>query len=241
MNKRIVLIDLTKLHGGKCCVAGVCPEEGNQLYRLSSPYVSQEFVNQQGWTVGTELIGTFVRENHKGSAHVEDSRWCACATGRVLSGGELERILRGSCVNSLRDGLGITGKGTPVCDFRPHGRSIVSVSPEFIGLEIVPPYAVGGKPSIRVAFTASGMTLRYIPVTDVRLYHLDGSINYDAVRCFQMHINEFRAGRECLYVRIGITRPFDPKNSNNLQYWTQIDGLHFFSCDTGMYALHQAA
>ena len=38
-----------------------------------------------------------------------------------------------------------------------------------------------------------------------------------------------------MFVRVGVTRPFDPTEAGNLQYWLQIDGLHFFSKITRKY------
>lgn len=235
MKKTIVLVDITKLHGGKCCVAGVCREEGGRLYRLSSPYVTREFVNEHGWKVGTELSGVFEKEVNAGKIHCEDSFWNAAETGNVCVGGDLKTIFEGSCVESLRNDLGIVGKGTPVNEFVPHGRSIVTVVPQYISRQICSPFNPGGKPSIKLAFTAGGMNLKYIPITDVRFYHDDGSIDENAVAVAQGHIRAFGRDEEELFVRVGITRAYDPKQQNDLKYWTQIDGLHFFKKNTNEY------
>lgn len=231
---KIVLTEITKLHAGKCCVAGICREDG-RLYRLSSPYVMHEAVLANKWRVGTELNGTFVFEHPNETVHCEDSNWTASRTGRIAEGETLRSLFVASNVSSLTESLGIVGRGTPVENFRPQGRSIVTIQPSCISVAKKEPYKEGGKPSIRAEFCCSGFWMRLVPITDIRFFYPDGTINDDAVIVAQRHIDAVRAGEEEVFVRVGVTRPFDPAETGNLRYWVQIDGLHFFSKATGKY------
>ena len=77
--------------------------------------------------------------------------------------------------------------------------------------------------------------MRFVPITDIRFFNLDGTINDVAVAIAQRHVESVRTGEEEVFVRVGVTRPFDPADAGNLSYWVQIDGLHFFSKTTGTY------
>ena len=231
---KIVLTEITKLHGGKCCIAGICREE-RRLYRLSDPYVTLEFVLANKWRVGTELDGTFILEHPSDPVHCEDSKWSATRTGRIAEGDTLRSLFSDSTVTSLTESLGIVGRGTPVDSFRPQGRSIVTLQPSSLSIARKEPYKEGGKPSIRAEFCCSGSLMKFVPITDIRFFNADGTINDEAVVVAQGHIDAVQAGKEEVFVRVGVTRPFDPTEAGNLQYWLQIDGLHFFSKITRKY------
>lgn len=231
---KIVLTEITKLHGGKCCVAGICREDG-KLYRLSDPYATHAYVLVKRWRVGTELDGEFLLTHPTEPVHCEDSRWSASRTGRIADGDTLKNLFVVSTVSSLPDSLGITARGTPVADFSPKGRSIVTIQPSYISIERKEPYKEGGKPSVRAVFCCCGSWMRFVPITDIRFFNLDGTINDAAVAIAQRHVESVRAGEEEVFVRVGVTRPFDPAEAGNLSYWVQIDGLHFFSKTTGKY------
>lgn len=219
-------------------MAGVCLEDG-KLFRLSDPYETHEAVLRNRWKVGTELEGSFVRYNMNDPIHCEDSQWHANRTGRIAEGETLKSALESALVVSLPDGLGITGRGTPVASFQSRGRSIVTIKPESIDISLQEPRAVGGNKSVRADFVCNGYRLRFVPITDIRFFDADGCVNESAVEVAVHHLEEFRAGNEDLYVRVGVTRPFDPQHGTplegNLRYWTQIDGLHFFSRSSGRY------
>lgn len=231
---KIVLTEITKLHGGKCCIAGICREDG-RLYRLSDPYATHASVLCNKWRVGTELSGTFILEHPTEPVHCEDSKWVASRTGRIAEGDTLRSLFASSTVSSLSESLGIVGRGTPVKNFRPQGRSIVTIQPSFLSIARKEPYREGGKPSVRAEFCCSGTWMKIVPITDIRFFHSDGTINDAAVAVAQRHIEAVRNGEEEVFVRVGVTRPFDPAESGNLRYWVQIDGVHFFSKVTGKY------
>lgn len=231
---KIVLTEITKLHGGKCCVAGICREDG-RLYRLSDPYATHASVLANKWRVGTELDGMFILEHPSEPVHCEDSKWCASRTRRIAEGDTLRSLFACSTVSSLRESLGVIGRGTPVKDFKPQGRSIVTICPSSLSIVRKEPYKEGGKPSVRAEFCCSGEWMRNVPITDIRFFNPDGTINDAAVAVVQRHIEAVRSGEEEVFVRVGVTRPFDPSESGNLSYWVQIDGVHFFSKSTGKY------
>ena len=231
---KIVLTEITKLHGGKCCVAGICREDG-KLYRLSDPYATHAYVLANKWFVGTELDGEFVFTHPADPVHCEDSRWRASRTGRIAVGDTLKNLFVISTVTSLPESLGIVARGTPVANFSPKGRSIVTIQPSYISVERKEPYKEGGKPSVRADFCCCESWMRFVPITDIRFFHPDGTINDVAVTAVQRHIESVCAGESELFVRVGVTRPFDPAEAGNLSYWLQIDGLHFFSKTTGRY------
>lgn len=231
---KIILTEITKLHGGKCCVAGICREDG-KLYRLSNPYATHALVLADKWRIGTELEGTFVFEHPTETVHCEDSKWTAARTHRIAEGDTLKSLFASSAVLSLVDALGISGRGTPVKNFRPQGRSIVTIQPSSLAIERREPYKEGGTPSVRAEFCCSGLRMSFVPVTDIRFFDPNGEINENAVAVAQHHIDAVRAGEEEVFVRIGVTRPFDPSGADDLKYWVQIDGLHFFSKNTGKY------
>lgn len=231
---KIVLTEITKLHGGKCCVAGVCREDG-KLYRLSDPYVTHESVLINKWRIGSELEGSFVLEHPGELVHCEDSRWSARRTGRIAEGGTLKELFECSTVQSLQESLGIVGRGTPVENFHPQGRSIVTIRPERISIARKEPYKDGGKPSVRAEFCCNGVRMWFVPITDIRFFRTDGTINDEAVAVAQKHVEAVSVGQEDVFVRVGVTRPFDPDAHGNLRYWVQIDGLHFFLKNTGKY------
>lgn len=231
---KIVLTEITKLHGGKCCVAGIC-RENRRLYRLSDPSVTHESVLVNKWRVGTELDGNFILEHPSDPVHCEDSMWSAKRTGRIAEGDTLRSLFLDSMVTSLSESLGIVGRGTPVDSFRPQGRSIVTIRPSALSIARVEPYKEGGKPSVRAEFCCSGSPMKFVPITDMRFFNPDGTINDEAVVVVQRHVNAVKIGEEEVFARVGVTRPFDPAGAGNLQYWVQVDGLHFFSKVTKKY------
>jgi len=211
---KIVLTEITKLHGGRCCVAGICREDG-KLYRLSDPCVTHQSVLSNKWRVGSELEGTFILEHPTEPVHCEDSRWAAARTGRIAEGDTLRSLFVSSTVLSLQESLGIVGRGTPVENFHPQGRSIVTIQPSFLSIARKEPYREGGKPSVRAEFCCEGSWMRLVPITDIRFFCHDGTINDEAVAVSQRHVDAVRAGEEEVFVRIGVTRPFDPEESGN--------------------------
>lgn len=229
---RVVLTEITRLHGGYCCIAGICHEDG-LLYRLSNPSVMRTQVISNKWRVGTELEGTFVRQGQD-RVHIEDSRWQASQTGMVAESYHLKFLFEHSVKQSLESSLGITGRGTPVSDIRPQGCSIVTVRPISFDIRIRetrPEW--NNQPSIRATFKLdnqlSCVDTSNIPVNDIRFFKADGGIDSDAVRCAQRHVESYRRGDEELFIRVGLTRPYAVPGSGEVpKYWLQVDGLHFF-------------
>ena len=235
----IVLTEITKLKKGKCCVAGVCREEGNRLYRLSDPYATHASVIDDKWRVGTELTGVFSYENPNEPIHCEDAHWNAYRTRRIAEGNTLREIFESSCVASLRDGLGVTRRGTPVEELRQNakGRSIVTIRPNSISLYVKEPSREGLNPSVRVDFSVGTVfveSMASVPVTDIRFFLPDGAIDLSSVEVARNHVGAFLTGEEILYLRVGVGRPFDPDGSGE-KYWVQVDGLHFFKKSDGKY------
>ena len=237
MRKTIVLTDITRMHGGKCCIAGSCQEEENRLYRLSSPYVSYNYVIRNNWHVGSELVGRFDREATGESVHVEDSNWSAIKTNSRLGDAVLRSIFAASCVDSLYNGLGITGRGTPMEEFAPKGRSIVTVRPEALSVSIKEPYGGIGRRSVRVSMNVGGQIYNNLPVTDIRVFTSGVEVDANAVDVVRRHISLCQMGVEEVFLRVGVTRPFAPSPVDRLKYWTQVDGFHFFNKESGQYTV----
>ena len=47
--------------------------------------------------------------------------------------------------------------------------------------------------------------MRNVPITDIRFFNPDGTINDAAVAVVQRHIEAVRSGEEEVFVRVGVT------------------------------------
>lgn len=247
--QRLVIIDVTRMNHGKCCIAGVCRQEGYRLYRLNRPSISQSYTLEQGIEPGAEFVGSFLGGRDVQPPHIEDCQWSLSNREGFAADADFKNCLESALVSNLREGLGIKGKGTPVENFHSVGRSIVTVRPSSVNqLRIFDPYSEGeGKnQNVKLHFSIIPTdqewslnrceSYEFIMVNDFRFFNLDGSINKlvyaNALTCLE----NWRNNTLDLYLRVGLTRAFKKKGEVEVeQYWLQVDGLHFFRKDTGAY------
>ena len=230
--KKLMIVDVTRMDHNNCCIAGVCREEGDKLYRLNSPHITQTEARCGGFEIGRVFMGEFTRMPHASSPHVEDCNWRIISTGELGVDADMKSYLQNSCVSDLEIGLGVTKKGTDTVNYVARGRSITTIKPTFASLWIDEPFSAEENPKLKMHLAVGGCSFRYITVNDFRFYINDGTIDAGMVAKAQMCLTKWRNGELDLYVRTGLTRSYQGK------YWLQVDGLHFFRRDTGEYC-HQ--
>ena len=231
--KNLMIVDVTRMDHGNCCIAGVCREEGDKLYRLCLPYITQAEARKLAMEPGRVFVGVFERAPTATSPHVEDCNWFIDAASGLAMDATLKSYLEQSCVSDLDAGLGIWEKGTDVAGYAGKGRSIVTLVPKrLMSLEVMSfksGNTDGEKPKLKAGFLVPGQYFRHISVNDFRFYNLDGTINSEMVERAQACLDKWREGALDLYLRVGLTRSWKDK------YWLQVDGLHFFNKPTGAY------
>ena len=227
--KKLMIVDVTRMDHNNCCIAGVCREEDDKLYRLNSPHISQAVARHVCFETGRVFAGEFTRMPHAPSPHVEDCNWRIISTGELGVDADMKSYLQSSCVSDLEVGLGVTQKGTDVVDYVDRGRSITTIKPLSATLWIDEPFSAEERPKLKMHLSDGGHDFRYITVNDLRFYNNDGTIDSGRVARAQMCLAKWRRGELDLYVRTGLTRSYKGK------YWLQVDGLHFFRHNTGEY------
>lgn len=236
MKKTLMITDVTRMGHGNCCIAGICPEEGNRLYRLSAPrYISQAEARNCKIRPGVVFVGTFNRDLAASEPHVEDCCWHIEENRGLGNLNVLRHYLENSCVSDLDSGLGVFEKGTNVSGYVGRGRSIVSVVPEYASLSVRSPFDGGDKETLKMDMWVDGRPFEFLMVNDFRFYNEDGTINMARVNLAQEFLRRWHQGEIDLIVRVGLTRPWKDK------FWLQIDGLHFFKHGTGEYCDLSAA
>ena len=227
--KKLMITDVTRMDHGNCCIAGICHEEGNRLYRLCSPYITQDEARSIPIAVGSVFSGDFTRQNVVSGPHREDCNWNLSYYHGIGTAGELENYFYHSSVVSLEEGLNISEKGTDVTGYAGRGRSIVTIRPETASLHLMSPFAPGERQKLKMHFSLAGIFMQYLPVNDFRFYDVNGAVDTDVVKRAKRCLALWQNGECDFYLRVGLTRPWQGK------YWLQVDGLHFFKCATGEY------
>ena len=242
--QKLTIIDVTRMDHGNCCIAGICQQEGNRLYRLNTPCTSQSFTREQGIEPGVMFSGSFLAVSNVRPPHIEDCQWHLTQREGFSADADFKKCLESALVDNLKEGLGIERRGTPVENFTSVGRSIVTVKPRFCGMRIG---QWDGKPKLKMDFGIGDNSrflgsprflYQFCPVNDFRFYNLDNSINGQVVAKAQACLEKWNDGNGMLdlYLRVGLTRPFKKDDEGEvLKYWLQVDGLHFFRKDTGTY------
>lgn len=247
--QRLVIIDVTRMGHGNCCIAGVCRQEDYKLYRLNTPCTSQSYTRENGIEPGAVFVGSFFVKRDVQPPHIEDCQWSLSNREGFATDADFKKCLESGLVSNLREGLGIKGEGTPVENFRSVGRSIVTVRPQSVNrLRIFDPYSEGEgkKQNVKLDFSIIPSdqewslnrceSYEFIMVNDFRFYNLDGSINKIVYENAQTCLKNWRNNTLDLYLRVGLTRAFKKKGEGEVErYWLQVDGLHFFRKDTGAY------
>lgn len=227
--KKIMIVDVTRMDHNNCCIAGVCREEGDKLYRLNSPHITQAEARCGCFETGRVFTGEFTRMPYASAPHVEDCNWRIVSTGGLGVDADMKAYLQNSCMSDLDVGLGVTKKGTDTVDYVARGRSITTIKPISASLWIDKPFSAEERSKLKMHLLVGGHDFRYITVNDFRFYNNDGTIDSEMVARAQMCLARWRSGGLDLYVRTGLTRSYQGK------YWLQVDGLHFFKRDTGEY------
>ena len=144
--------------------------------------------------------------------------------------GELKKIFENSCYPDINSALGVTSKETEAIGFIGVGRSIATVKPSVAKLWYGCDDKAGRK-KVKMIIRINEWESKWLTVNDYRLYNADesASVIESAIDHVKARLLQWQMGFLELYVRIGLTRPYEGK------VWLQIDGLHFFRRDDGMY------
>ena len=227
--KKLMIVDVTRMDHNNCCIAGVCREEGDKLYRLNSPHITQAEARRGCYEPGRAFIGQFVRKPCAVAPHVEDCNWLVISAGELGVDTDMKSYLQNSCMSDLEVGLGVTSKGTDIANYIARGRSIATIIPESTRLWIDNPFSAGERSKLKMHLSVGGRDFRYITVNDFRFYNTDGTIDTEMVERAQLCLTGWKNGSLELYARVGLTRPYKGN------YWLQVDGLHFFKRNTSEY------
>lgn len=230
--KKLMIIDVTRMDHSNCCIAGVCRDEGDKLYRLNSPHITQAEARRGCFMSGRVFLGQFIRKPCAVAPHVEDCVWRIVSDGGLGGDSDMKAYFQNSCMLDLEVGLGVTNKGTDIANYVARGRSIATIMPESASLWIDNPFSAGEMSKLKMHLSVGGQDFKYITVNDFRFYNADGTIDNEMVERAQLCLMGWKNGSLELYVRVGLTRPYQGK------YWLQVDGLHFLKRDTGEYC-HQ--
>lgn len=223
MKRQIIITDLTRFGDGNpnVCTAGIDCSTGECIRPM--PYLSMADCKRLGILPGGILSGDFEFKQHRSGLHQEDATRTNLKFLGACTSEAFKEVLEGSCFESLEKGFGISlpdgDRGIP--HDHPGKRSIVTIKAEPVSIRIVEGY--GGK--IKLNFTElSGRRYQNFPITDLGFYGFAQQHRYDGKLD---ELNDWIAGQEEVFLRIGLSRQFAPPGQK-LACWMQANGIYTF-------------
>jgi hypothetical protein len=225
MNRIIIVTDLTRFHNPKIvCTAGIDEDSGECIRPM--PYLALAECKRLNVLPGAKLSGDFTPFPDRVGPHQEDYRYKKLKFLGPSSSIEFKNALRQGLYESVEEGFEVTlndnQKHIPI-EYEVQ-RSIITVSISPSEIEIVEnPY----KPEkIKLNFRdLSGRKFGYIPITDLGFHEY--ALQHHS-RNELRKVNSLIKSQEEVYLRIGLSREYQPPNDERNGYWLQANGIYTF-------------
>jgi len=225
MNRIIIVTDLTRFHKPEIvCTAGINEDSGECIRPM--PYLALSKCQRLNVLPGAKLRGDFTPSPDRAGPHQE----VYCCKNLIFlapsSSGEFKNALRQGLYGSVEEGFEVT-----LNDYQKHipidqkvQRSIITVSISPSEIEIVEnPYKPG---KIKLNFRdLSGRRFGYIPITDLGFHEY--ALQHHS-RKELGKINSMIKAQKEVYLRIGLSRKYQPRNDERNGYWLQANGIYTF-------------
>jgi hypothetical protein len=225
MKRQIIITDLTRFGDGNpnVCTAGIDSITGECIRPM--PYLTLATCKRLGILPGGILSGEFTFKTVSTGPHQEDSTAVGMKFHGACSSDAFREVLDDSSFESLADGFEISlpdgDRGIPVD--HPLTRSIVTIRAHPTTIEVLEDGYKPGK--LKLNFTeVSGRSHRYFPIADLGFHEFaqahrsDGKLD---------ELNDWIGAQEEVYLRIGLSRAFQPPEKKNA-YWMQVNGIYTF-------------
>jgi len=225
MNRIIIVTDLTRFHNPKIvCTAGIDEDSGECIRPM--PYLALSECQKLNVLPGAKLKGDFTPSPDRTGPHQEDYRYKKLKYLGPSSSSEFKSALIQGLYGSVEEGFEVTlhnnQKHIPID--REVQRSIITVSISPSEIEIIEnPY----KPEkIKLNFRdLSGRKFRYIGITDLG-FHKYALQHHSRKELGK--INTMIKAQKEVYLRIGLSRKYQPPNDKRSGYWLQANGIYTF-------------
>ena len=225
MNRTIIVTDLTRFNKPEIvCIAGIDEDSGECIRPI--PYLELSECQRLNILPGARLIGDFTPFTDRVGPHQEDYRHKKLKFLGPGSSIEFKNALRQGLYESVEEGFEVTlndnQKHIPIECSVP--RSIITISVNPSEIEIVEnPY----KPEkIKINFRdLSGRKFRYITITDLGFHK--HALRHHSNKELEK-VNSMIKAQEEVYLRIGLSREFQPPNDDRNGYWLQANGIYTF-------------
>jgi len=220
MNRIIIVTDLTRFHNPEIvCTAGIDEDSGECIRPM--PYLKLSECQRLNVLPGAKLSGDFTPSPDRTGPHQEDYRYKKLKFLGPSSSSEFKNALRQGLYKSLEEGFEVT-----LNDNQKHivQRSIITVSLSPSEIKIIEDSYKPGK--IKLNFRdLSGRKFRYIPITDIGFHEY--ALQHHS-RNELRKVNSMIKAQEEVYLRIGLSRKFQPLNDERNGYWLQANGIYTF-------------
>ena len=225
MNRIIIVTDLTRFHNPEIvCTAGIDGDSGECIRPM--PYLKLSECQRLNILPGAKLSSDFTPSPDRTGPNQEDYRYKKLKFLAPSSSSEFKNALKQGLYGSVEEGFEVTlndnQKHIPIDSEVKKSIITVSISPTEI--EIVEnPY----KPEkIKLNFRdLPGRRFRYIPITDLGFYEY--ALQHHS-RNELRKVNSMIKAQEEVYLRIGLSREYQPRNDERNGYWLQVNGIYTF-------------
>ena len=225
MNRIIIVTDLTRFHNPEIvCTAGIDGDSGECIRPM--PYLKLSECQRLNILPGAKLSSDFTPSPDRTGPHQEDYRYKKLKFLAPSSSSEFKNALKQGLYGSVEEGFEVTlndnQKHIPIDSEVKKSIITVSISPTEI--EIVEnPY----KPEkIKLNFRdLSGRKFRYIGITDLG-FHKYALQHHSRKELGK--INTMIKAQKEVYLRIGLSRKYQPPNDKRSGYWLQANGIYTF-------------
>lgn len=229
---RIVVTDLTRFKNPEIvCLAGLTPDGRHCIRPMrarlpntnTNPYLSYAEYRSMKIRPGVMLEADFGASQHP-PPHIEDRQYHHMKVVQDFDEKLLQSVIRASACDGISEAFGVPteNKYIPVATGVEPSRSIITlkVDPSSVSVEIDQNH------KMRIHFTEkSGVDRSYLSVTDVGMFqYVDTS--QDKIDSIRKLNNHFKSQEE-VFMRIGITRPYQSDDGRN-GYWLQVNSVFSF-------------
>ncbi len=225
MNRTITVTDLTRFNNPEIvCTAGIDENSGECIRPI--PYLELSNCRKLNILPGARLSGNFIPSTDRTGPHQEDYSYKNLKFLGPSSSSEFKNALEQSLYNSVEEGFEIeldnNQKYIPV-DHRVQ-RSIITICVSPSDIEIVENLYDPKK--IKLSFSdLAHKEFKYIGITDIGFYEY--ALMHHS-RNELRKINKMIKSQEKIFLRIGLSRRFQPPNDSRNGYWLQANGIYTF-------------
>jgi len=225
MNRTIIVTDLTRFKNlDVVCTAGIDEDSGECIRPM--PYLKASECRGLNILPGAKLSGDFTPHPERTGPHQEDYRYKNLGFLGSSSSEEFRNALEQGLYGSVQEGFEIVlednQKHIPI-DHRVQ-RSIITIRVPPSEIRIVEDSYKPGR--IKLNFCdLSSRRFRYIGISDLGFYEY---ARQHHSRNELQKINAMIRGQEVVYLRIGLSREYQPPNDDRCGYWLQANGIYTF-------------